>query len=283
VAKRTAAKRASAKSGGADWTRRALGLVLCAFFGLGVATGLSQPGRAFAARVRLTVNSYWAALTQTLMLWRDRPAQGALLAPITSPGNAVALVERSDGFYALFAQGELRGPVEPAAEGDLPILSGASLKRARARDLVRYAATLVRAEAELARLVSEMRLDDDGTASLFFERSHTELRLDPDRAPAELRRAAEVLGRWRGHESLVASLDMTTPGQAVMRLRAVMPDVPARSGGALHQGGALRGVAERSAAGRTRVGRARIGGARISAGEIAGSGAALGAGGSTRR
>lgn len=243
MAKRIAA-RASAKNAGAGWTRRVLGLVLCTFFGLGVATGLSQPGRAFATRLRLTADAYWAALTQTLMLWRGRPAQGALLAPSTSPGDAVALVERGDGFYALFAQGELRGPIEPSAEGDLPILSGAPLDRARAGDMVRYAATLVRTEAELAGLISEMRVDDDGTASLFLNRSHTELRLDLDRAPAELGRAAEVLGRWRGHESLVASLDMTTPGQAVMRLRGVTPGVRVRSGSAPRQGGALRRVAE---------------------------------------
>lgn len=252
MAKRTAAKRTSARSAGADWTRKALGLVLCAFFGLGVATGLSQPGRAFAARLRLTADAYWAALTQTLMLWRGRPAQGALVAPIASvsPGNPVALVERADGFYALFAQGELRGPLQPAAaEGDLPILSGAPLERARANDLVGYAATLVRAEAELAGLISEMRVGDDGTAALFFNRSHTELRVDLDAAPAELRRAAKVLGRWRGHEALIASLDMTTPGQAVMRLRGMAPGAPARVGR-----GALQRIAQRSAAGRARAG-----------------------------
>jgi hypothetical protein len=251
VAKRAAAKKASARGAGADWTRKALGLVLCAFFALGVATGLSEPGRAFAARVRLTVDSYWAAFTQTLMLWRVRPAQGALIAPVAavSPGNAVALVERADGFYALYARGELRGPVEPAAEGDLPILSGSGLERADARDLVRYAATLVRAEAELAGLISEMRIDGDGTAAIFFERSHTELRLDLDRAPVELKRASEVLGRWRGHETLIASLDLTTPGQAVMRLRGAAPAVPARTARGARQGGRLRKIAERGAAG----------------------------------
>ncbi len=262
MAKRAAVKRTSAKGAGADWTRKVLGLVLCAFFGLGVATGLSRPGRALAARVRLTVDSYWVELTQTLMLWRERPAQGALIAPLAAApaGSAVALVERPDGFYALFAQGELRGPVEPGADGDLPILSGAPLDRASARDLVRYAATLVRSEAELTGLISEMRLDDDGTASLFFNRSRTEVRLDLDRAPGELRRASEVLGRWRGHEALVASLDMTTPGEAVMRLRGVMPGAPARPGPAGRGRGGLRRIAERSAAGA--VGGVAEGGAR---------------------
>jgi Cell division protein FtsQ/DivIB, C-terminal len=249
VAKRGTATRRSAKSAGADWTRRVLGLVLCAFFGLGVATGLSQPGRAFAARVRVTVDSYWAAITQTVGLWRDRPAQGTLVAPITPAGRPIALVERGDGFYALLARGELRGPIEPESEGNLPILSGPSIERARPRALVRYAATLVRAEADLAHLISEMRLGDDGTAALFFDHSHTELRLDLNDESVELRRAAEVLRRWRGHQALIASLDMTTPGQAVMRLRGVMRGALARRGDALRGDAALRRIAERDASG----------------------------------
>lgn len=249
MAKRRIAKRGSAKSAGADWTRRALGLVLCAFFGLGVVTGLSGPGRAFAARVRFAVDSYWTAVTQTFGLWHGRPAQGALIARIASPGRPIALVERGDGFYALLARGELWGPVEPESEGNLPILSGPSIKNATPRTLVRYAATLVRAEAELAHLVSEMRLDDDGTASLFFDHSHTELRLKLDDAPTELTRAAEVMERWRGHQSLIASLDMTTPGQAVMHLRGVTPGTFARD--ARHEA-ALRRIAARDAGGGAR-------------------------------
>lgn len=247
MAKRRTSKRSSAKSAGADWTRRALGLVLCAFFGLGVATGLSQPGRVFAARVRVAVDSYWAAVTQTVGLWRDRPERGALIAPVAPPGKPIALVERGDGFYALLSGGELRGPVEPESEGDLPILSGASLESARPHTLVRCAATLVRAEAELAHLISEMRLGEDGTALLFFDHSHTELRLDLNHESVELRRAAEVLRRWRGHQTLIASLDMTTPGQAVMRLRGTKPGAFARRDA--RRAAELRKVAERDASG----------------------------------
>jgi hypothetical protein len=222
-------------------------LVLCAFFGLGVVTGLSQPGRTFAARVRVTVDSYWAAITQTVGLWRDRPAQGALIAPIGPAGKPIALVERGDGFYALLSHGELRGPVEPSSEGNLPILSGPSVERARPHTLVRYAATLVRAEADLAHLISEMRLGNDDTASLFFDRSHTELRLDLNHESVELHRAAEVLRRWRGHQALIASLDMTTPGQAVMRLHGVTPGAFARRDA--RREAKLRRIAEQDAGG----------------------------------
>src|SRR5260370_32431036 len=68
-----------------------------------------------------------------------------------------------------------------------------------------------------------MRLDVAGTVVLVFARSHTELRVALDDAPAQLKRATEVLGQWRGHEQQIAMVDMTTPGQAVMRLRAPMP------------------------------------------------------------
>ncbi len=232
------------------WSSKALGLVLCAFFVFGMATGLSQAGRSLAVRARTTLLSYWTEVTATFAQWRDRTTESAMLPPLPrpAPGGAVALVERHDGFYTLFAEGELRGPVEPSRVGDLPILSGAAVQTADAQDLVRYAAALVRSEVALSGLVSEMRLDDDGTVSLFFDRSHTELRVNLDDAPAQLRRATEVLAQWRGHERLVAMIDMTTPGQAVMRLRGMTPTAAAQGAGAVrrvvaeraHVGGGMR-------------------------------------------
>jgi hypothetical protein len=53
---------------------------------------------------------------------------------------------------------------------------------------------------------------------LFLEREQTEVVIDLDRAPAELDRAIEVRSKWQGRENLIAALDLTTPGQAVMRL-----------------------------------------------------------------
>jgi hypothetical protein len=256
VAKRTASKRSKGSPAGAaamnswGWSSKVLGLVLCAFFVFGMATGLSQAGRALAARTRVMLISYWTEVAGTFAQWRDRATQSALLVPVSqpAPGDAVALVERHDGFYALFAEGELRGPVEPVRAGDLPILSGAAVQTANAQDLVRSAATLVRSEVALSGLVSEMRVHGDGTVSLFFDRSHTELRIDLDDAPAQLKRATEVLGRWHGHEQLVAMIDMTTPGQAVMRLRGMTPHETAQGSGAVRRvvqrtraGGAISG------------------------------------------
>jgi len=250
VAKRAASKRskgtaATAARNSWGWSSKALGLVLCAFFILGMATGLSQAGRALAARARVTLAAYWSEAAGTFTQWRDRSTESAMLAPLprSAPGDAVALIERHDGFYALFAEGELRGPVQASRAGDLPILSGAAVQTADAQDLVRYATTLVRSEVALSGLVSEMRLDGDGTVSLFFDSSHTELRVDLDDAPAQLKRATEVLGQWRGHEQLVAMVDMTTPGQAVMRLRVTAPIAAAQGSGM------VRRVAARTRAG----------------------------------
>ncbi len=253
MAKQTASKRNRAASPATrqswGWSGRALGLVLCAFFALGMATGLSQAGRALAARARVTLTAYWSAALASFAQWHDRSTESAMLPAIARPpaGGPVALVARRDGFYALFAEGELRGPVQPAHAGDLPILSGAAAQTADAADLVRYAAALVRSEAALSGLVSEMRLERDGTVSMFFDRSHTELRVDLDDAPAELRRAAQVLGQWRGHEQMIAMLDMTTPGQAVVRLRGMprfgaQPDAAVRRvAQRIHAGEGVRG------------------------------------------
>ena len=52
-----------------------------------------------------------------------------------------------------------------AAAGDMPILSGVGAESTDAGSLVECAGVLVRAEANLGAMVSEMRLGDDGTAT----------------------------------------------------------------------------------------------------------------------
>ncbi len=205
--------RRAGKTKVAEWSGRLAGLVLCAFFGLGLFAGLSVPGRAVALKGRdLLAARGWRALVPVAVESRD---------PLRSsprPAGAVALVARNEGFYALSGEGELTGPLSPDAEGDLPVLSGPGLDRASTSQLLEYAALLVRAEAALGALISEMRLSADGTASLYLARFHTEVVLDLGNAPLELGRAAEVMSRWRSRRDLIAALDMTTPGQAVMRL-----------------------------------------------------------------
>ena len=208
----------------AEWSWRMAGLVLCAFFGLGVLAGLGMTRRQTAFTLRSRLLDYGSHLFKGISPL-NRASLGEPPIPPEHDRFAVALLERSDGFYALSSSGELRGPVSAEGEGDLPILSGASLQSARSPQLLEYARTLVRAEAVLGELVSEMSVDDDGTVSLFLERSRTELNFDLTNAGPELQRASFLLRRWRAHRDLIAALDMTAPGEAVMRLRTALPIV----------------------------------------------------------
>jgi hypothetical protein len=218
------------------------GLVVCAFFVLGVMTGFSTAGRTVALRASASLGSYRnqildsiaparttaANYSAVLVEWAGRAGlyRRGMQAPAASSAGdlrdgAIAIVERHDGFYQLFSGGELRGPVSMGKQGDLPVLSGSVLDNARGAQMVDYAAVLVRAEAQLSEIISEMRVGDDGTASLFLERERTEVVIDLERATTELQRAIKVRQQWQGRENLIAALDLTTPGLAVVRLHEV--------------------------------------------------------------
>lgn len=203
------------KKNAAEWGWRLGGLCLCAFFVLGLVVGLSAPGRAVASRGTDLMRGYGLRVGAVLGLARVVGAP----ALHTSPSGAVALIERKDGFYALSAEGALRGPVSSNSEGDLSILSGPGTDGVSGDRLVEYAEMVVRAEGAMSVGVSEMNVGGDGSASLYVEHSHTVVTMDLDRWPAELPRAAALVRRWRQKLDSVASLDMTTPGEAVLRLR----------------------------------------------------------------
>src|SRR5271155_4750901 len=168
------------------------GLVVCAFFALGVMTGFSTAGRTVALRASGSLNSYRAQILDSLapartaaasysavvVEWAGRAGlyRRGMQAPAASSAGdlrdgAIAIVERHDGFYQLFSGGELSGSV---------------LDNARGAQMVDYAAVLVRAEAQLSEIISEMRVGDDGTASLFLERERTEGVIGLDRPKTEL-------------------------------------------------------------------------------------------------
>ena len=215
-----AAKRKKSKPSASQWGFRLAGILLCAFFVLGVITGLSRPGRTLATRVQ-TILNLWPGPGHSSLI----PAAflgGTVIEPTVhrrTLGSSIALVQRDDGFYALDSDGVLRGPVAPAAQGDMPILSGAGALAAQPAQLIDDAEALVRAEAGLGAVVSEMRIATDSTATIFLEHPRLEITFDIDRMAFELSRAVTVLRMWRGHEDLIASLDLTTPGQAVMQMK----------------------------------------------------------------
>jgi cell division protein FtsQ len=225
-----AAKTKKSKTSASHWGFRLAGVVLCVFFVLGVITGLSRPGRTFALRVQALLN-FWpgpghssiipvaflgGAPTEPAL---DRRAANSSISSARRQGSEIALVQRSDGFYALDSDGRLSGPVAPATQGDMPILSGAAALAAIPAQLINYAEALVRAEAGLGAVISEMRIDTDRTATIFLEHPRIQVAFDLDRTALELSRALAVLRMWRGHEDLIAALDLTTPGQAVMQMK----------------------------------------------------------------
>lgn len=192
-----------------EWGWRLMGVVLCAFFGLGLYAGLAVANHAGKFDALSRISSILAKLHLS-------PPR---LVAQRIGDNTVAMVERGDGFYTLTADGDVRGPVAARAIGNLPVISGTALEGVRGSDLLDYAALVVRAEAGLSELISEIRIGSDGTATLYLDRTHTELVLDLDRAGLELSRATAVMSRWRSHLDLVTALDMTSAGEAVVRLR----------------------------------------------------------------
>jgi hypothetical protein len=235
-----AAVRRKASRIASGWSWRLAGLALCAFFGLGFLSGASgNRANPFFQRAVIVLKSYKEGLVQTATLVRDARRRHPQPASRAFPGE-VALVQRHDGLYALRGSGELLGPLSAGATDNLPIVSGDALEDAGAEHMVEYASLMVRAEAVLSRLISEMYVHRDGEASLFLDSSHTEVALDLDNASAELERASDILGRWRGREDQIARLDMTVPGEAVVSLRATASgrapgQTPAQKGHRRHE------------------------------------------------
>jgi hypothetical protein len=228
----------------AGWSWRLAGIALCAFFALGMVTGLSRAGRVFAVRLASLLNFLphraHSALLPAEYLRRWLPPA---VAP-SAAGTAVALVERADGFHTVDNQGVLRGPILPAWQGDLPVLSGAGVANAPAARLLECAGVLIRAEAELAEIISEMQVGTDGQVTLFLDQPGIEINLDLDNSMIEITRAARVLALWRQHRHLITAIDMTTPGQAVVRFRRVTLQTARRGAG----GGNTRAAASVMAA-----------------------------------
>jgi hypothetical protein len=209
-------KRKSANS--SHWGFRLAGIVLCAFFVLGLITGLSRPGHELALRMR-ALAALWPHHSGSALI-----PDGFTALPGTTPSNngndnAVALVRRNGGFYLLDSAGDLRGPIAPEAQPDLPILSGPAVANADTAELMRDAAVMVRAEAGLNHLVSEMAAASDGTATLFLDHPRVAVTIDVNRGAVGIQRAVRMLHLWQGHQQMLAAIDLTAPDEAIVRLR----------------------------------------------------------------
>jgi hypothetical protein len=225
-----AVKRKKGKAG-SGWSWRLAGIALCAFFVLGVITGLSQPGRLLAHRIeallqrlpysgrsQLIPAAYHALLFKESTT--DTVRQLAVSTALRPRTDAIALAERSEGFYQIDSKGGLFGPLSPVYIPDLPILSGAALEHARAPQLVEYAGNVIRAEALLGAVVSEMRVRAHGEIRLYLDRPHLVIVLASTGFSLQLSHAAKVLKIWQQHRELVGMIDVTVPGEAIVRPKA---------------------------------------------------------------
>jgi hypothetical protein len=219
------------RKSGSGWSWRLAGIALCAFFALGVITGLSQSGRLLARRIEVLLERLPGSGRSELIPaayhnlffkepTADKFGRSSAALTVRTPAEAIALVEHPDGFYQIDNEGGLLGPVSPADAADLPVLSGSGVENARASQLVEYAGQLVRAEAILSAIVSEMRVASSGEMRLFLDRPHLVIALAPGQFSLQLARAARVLEIWRGHRDLIVMIDMTIPGEAIVQPQA---------------------------------------------------------------
>jgi len=222
-----AVKRKKGKTG-SGWSWRLAGIALCAFFLLGVITGLSQPGRLLAHRIEALLQrlphsgrSQLIPAAYHALLFKqptsDAGRQSAVSTALRPSTDTVALAELSEGFYQIDSQGGLFGPLSPANTPDLPILSGSGLEHARASQLIEYAGIVIRAEALFGAVISEMRVTAHGEAHLYLDRPHLVIILTPTGFSPQLLRAAKVLKIWQQHRELIEMVDVTIPGEAIVR------------------------------------------------------------------
>ena len=209
-----AARRGGAKKS-PEWGARLGGLALCGFFALGIVVGVHAAGGLGGLRGLSYWTEFFSRTISSLHL------NEGVSAKTKGSGESVALIERKDGFYALGADGDTRGPLSANAADDLPVIGGPAIEAANCERLLDYAAIIVRAEAALSATISEMRVDNNGLISMFLRRSRTEIALDFNNAAFELDRASLVFARWRGHQDMISLLDLTTPGEAVVRVRGL--------------------------------------------------------------
>jgi hypothetical protein len=209
-----AARRGGGKKS-SEWGARLGGCALCGFFALGIVVGVHAAGGLDALQ---GLSSWTGFLRRTIS---SLHLSAGVSARTKGSAEKVALIERKDGFYAFGADGDTSGPLSANAADDLPVISGPAIEAANGERLLDYAAIIVRAEAALSATISEMRVDNNGLISMFLRRSRTEIALDFNNAALELDRASIVFARWRGHQDMISVLDMTTPGEAVVRVRGL--------------------------------------------------------------
>jgi hypothetical protein len=218
-------KRKKSKSG-SGWNWRLVGIALCAFFALGVITGLSTPGRSLARRIEALLGRLSQVRGSELIppaygrfIVKTLPAPTSGWSSPESPNEAIALAKRPEGFYQIDSKGNLFGPLAPTDAADLPVLGGSEVEHASSRQVLEYAEELIRAEAALGASISEMHVTADDRIHFYLDRPRFVVITDEKELALQLSRAAKVLSFWR-HCELLGMIDMTVPDEAIVRVGA---------------------------------------------------------------
>ncbi|HUE40178.1 MAG TPA: FtsQ-type POTRA domain-containing protein [Candidatus Binatia bacterium] len=184
----------------------------------------------------------WAGLSPGMSAWSvdEREAERRLLAhprvreamvERTLPGRVrVHVAERQPVAIVLAAEPTLLasdGTVFPAVDGEsldgLPYVSGIGVRspispadaerlRAAARLVLRWR------EHEQWPALSEVRCEGDGLV-VFAAGMPLSVRFGAEARADDLARLSTVLELWRGREAQVAAIDLTLPGEAVLKVR----------------------------------------------------------------
>jgi cell division septal protein FtsQ len=195
-----------------------------------------QGRRALDANTLLT----WAGLTPGMSSWAVQPAaaerrlldhprlRAATVERILPDRVTIRVEERQAVAILLAAEPTLvalDGTAFPALEGEsldgLPYLSGVAAGHpATDAERLRAAARLVVRWSEHAEWpnVSEVRADGDDLV-VFAAGTPMSVRFPAEARPEDFARLSAVLDLWRGREAQVAAIDLSLPGEAVLRLR----------------------------------------------------------------
>jgi hypothetical protein len=192
----------------------------------------------------------WAGIERGASLWRvdaDRATErlrhvsrlrGASVERIFPNRVAIAVEEREPvalvltraGSVFVDAEAHLFRPLEDESIEGFPYVTGlpplederaglASLER------LRRAVRVVELWGHRAHWpsLSEIRPEETGEIVAFPEQNPMAIRFAGDVDADQFSRLGTVLALWRGREAQVAGVDLTMPGQAVLRLRGALP------------------------------------------------------------
>ncbi|HYD49327.1 MAG TPA: FtsQ-type POTRA domain-containing protein [Terriglobales bacterium] len=137
---------------------------------------------------------------------------------------------RLDALYYVDRRGHLLGPLGEEDSRDFPIITGLDDKRHwdRAHIILPRAAQLIRwcERHKCFDMISEVRVERDRSMTVFPMRPQVAVVFGWGSWNEKMERLNRVWATYRGHESKLATVDLSFPGAVVVKLKE-MPEPPA--------------------------------------------------------